>query len=78
MYTLRDFYAEEGKSLVMNYDHYWSGISRFKESKVVSKSMYNLFKKLYRVNGWHKMHILHQRLNKTYCSSDISMAKLNN
>jgi len=77
MYSLRDFYTEEGKSLVMTYDHYWSSIARFRKDKVVEKSMYNLYKKLYRVNGWHKMHILHKRLNKSYCLTDISMAKIN-
>ena len=75
-YSLRDFYTEEGKSLKCNYKHYWATFVRYREMQVCSESMYKLFKKLYRVNGWHKMSVINRNIGKGYSASDIGMARI--
>lgn len=76
-YTLRDFYKEQGKSLRMSYSRWWGEVARYRESKVVSSAVWSLSKKLHRVNGWHKMDVLHKRLKKGYSITNIDMARLN-
>lgn len=73
-YTIRDFYKENGKSLKMPYQNYWDDVVRWKHRGNQRNAFWSLFKKLHRVNGWHKKEIIKQRLNKRYNFTAISMA----
>lgn len=70
-YSLRDFFTEEGKSLRCEYNYYHNTFMRYREMRVCSSAMWFLFKKMYRINGWHKLDILHKRIGKGYCASNI-------
>ena len=75
-YSLRDFYSEEGKSLCMNYKYYWNGCCRFRKKKIVKTAIWKLFKKMHRINGWHKMDVFHKNIGKGYSYTTISTARL--
>lgn len=73
-YSLRDYYSENGKSLKHPKNEYWDTFGRYPEKAVCRNSWYFLIKKMYLINGWHKMDVLHSRLKKGHCFSDIRMA----
>jgi len=75
-YSLRDFYTEEGKSLRMDYKKYWNGCCRYREKKIVSTAIWKLFKKMHRINCWHKMDVFHRNIGKGYTCSTIWAAQI--
>lgn len=71
LYSLRAFYAEEGKSLIMEYSHYFNGACRYRAKKICINVLYGLHRKMHRINGWHKLDVFHKRIGKGYCASKI-------
>lgn len=75
-YTLRDFYSEEGKSLKMKYSYYSNGCCRYATKVICRTAFWSLHKRLHRINGWHKLDVIHKRIGKGYSCSRLGEAEL--
>ena len=76
LYSLRNFYAENGHSLKIDRNQYRKTACRYYKKKIVHSAFWALHKKLHRVNGWHKLDVFRRNTNRGYTASAILDARL--